>query len=404
MSTGRLPRAFWHVFGASTISTLGDGFLLVGLPLLAEASTTSALAVSGVLVAQRIPWIIGVVFGGIADRREPRATMVLMDLLRAILLLVLGAAVLLTDLPVALIYVAAFAHATADVVFLASAQAIIPSLVSAEQRGRANGYLDASSSNGEQLVGPPLGGLLFSVSRALPIVADAATFLVSALLLRGVASIEREAASTFGRRSSLRSDLRDALRVFQSLPRLYWNVVITIPPAFAQAMTLGVLVVLSRRTLELSSFFTGIFLAGIAAGNVVGGLIAPWFMTRMRHGQLLVMSFAVVAASYFAVYGQRNAVVVSLTLFFEGVAVVVAAVSSITLRQSLMPDDMRGKLSALSRGLVYTAISIGALVGGLVTDAYGTDTTFLAAGIIVFVWLIVSARVYQQVQAARPVA
>lgn len=79
-------------------------------PLLAEASTSSALAVSGVLIAQKLPWIIGLAFGGIADRREPRSTMVTMDLLRAGLLIVLALAVLLTDVPVFVLYIAAFAH------------------------------------------------------------------------------------------------------------------------------------------------------------------------------------------------------------------------------------------------------------------------------------------------------
>lgn len=119
VSRGVLPSAYWRLFGASSVSTLGDGLLLVTLPLLAESSTSSTLAVSGVLIAQKVPWIVGLAFGGIADRREPRSTMVAMDLLRAGLLIVLALAVLLTDVPVFVLYVAAFAHATADVVFLA---------------------------------------------------------------------------------------------------------------------------------------------------------------------------------------------------------------------------------------------------------------------------------------------
>ena len=399
MAGDGLPRAYWRLFGATTASTLGDGLLIVGLPLLAESASSSALGVAGLLVARRLPWIIGIVFGGFADRREPRATMILMDLIRAVLLLALGFAVIGGTVPIYLLYIAAFAHATADVVFLASAQSVLPRLVPPELRGKANGYLDSISANGEQLVGPPVGGLLFGVARALPVVADGASFVVSAMLLRGIPALPRD-ANPKSSRGSFQSELGHAVRYFRATQRLRWNVLMTIPMAFTQAMSLGVLVIVSRRTLDLSTLGTGLFFAGIAAGNVVGGLVAPRLMTRMSHPNLLLAAFTTVAISYLAVVGERNPYVVSGALFFEGVAVVVSGVTSVTLRQQLIPDAMRGRLSALSRGLVYFSISIGALVGGVLTDWFGTDAVFALASLIILSWVMLAGSTYRHVQHA----
>ena len=105
--------------------------------------------------------------------------------------------------------------------------------------------------------------------------------------------------------------MRYALVAFRERPRLYWNVLITIPIAFAQAMTLAVLVIVARRTLGLGPFGTGLFLAGIECGNVVGGLVAGRCMARVRHTTLLLGAFALSGTTYLAVYGQRNAILVS---------------------------------------------------------------------------------------------
>ncbi|HET6794616.1 MAG TPA: MFS transporter, partial [Acidimicrobiales bacterium] len=72
-----LGRPFWAVWTAATVSGIGDGLLLVALPLLAAAVTRDPRAVAGVAAAQRLPWLLGVVGGAIADRTDRRRLVVL---------------------------------------------------------------------------------------------------------------------------------------------------------------------------------------------------------------------------------------------------------------------------------------------------------------------------------------
>lgn len=174
---------------ASAVSNLGDGITLVAGPLLAATLTRDPVLIAGITFAQRLPWLLfSLLSGALVDRLDRRLTMGTVDLLRFVLLGVLGLAVLAGWATLPLLYAVFFLVGAAETFFANASLAIMPSIVPKEYLDRANGRLFAAELVTNQFAGGPIGGALFAVAAALPFLLDAGTFGVSAgliLALRG---------------------------------------------------------------------------------------------------------------------------------------------------------------------------------------------------------------------------
>src|SRR5262245_35146129 len=104
-TNARLGRRYWQLWGASTVSGLGDGVVLVAFPLLVTSLTRSPQLVAGVMIAQRLPWLLLSLPGGaMADRLDRRRLVATIELLRTAVLGVLALAVATHSLTLGLVY------------------------------------------------------------------------------------------------------------------------------------------------------------------------------------------------------------------------------------------------------------------------------------------------------------
>src|ERR687898_3090228 len=168
----------WIGQGASFV---GDAVSMIALVVLVVQITGSASAVGGALVARLLPTILSPLAGVLADRLDRRIVLVASDLARAVLVLGL---VFARDL--ATIYVLVFLMGLARTVFNPTVRAAFPSVVGGGDLTRANALIGGTFSISIML-GPALGGLLVaSIGVEAAFLADAATYLVSAILLSTV--------------------------------------------------------------------------------------------------------------------------------------------------------------------------------------------------------------------------
>ncbi|HEU4397592.1 MAG TPA: MFS transporter, partial [Actinomycetota bacterium] len=166
------------------MSNLGDGVTLVAGPLLAASLTRDPRLVAGLAVAQRLPWLLfSLVSGALVDRLDRRLLMVRVDAARCLAVALLGVAVLADAASLPLLYVVFFALGTAETLFDNAAVSILPAVVPRDQLARANGRLLGVRMVANELVAPPLGGLLFAAAAAVPFLLDAGTFAAAAALV-----------------------------------------------------------------------------------------------------------------------------------------------------------------------------------------------------------------------------
>ena len=409
--TRQLPlgRRYQLLWSAVAASTLGDGLLIVGLPLLADRlSDGDPLAVSLLLVAQRIPWLVMALLGGAAaDRREARSLMFRSDLIRLAIVAALAACVITGAATVPLLLLTAVAIGVLDVVFWAAAQRMIPAVAPSDQLERANGRLSAAQSAGEQVLGPVIGGALFRIGQSLPLIGDGLSFAVSAVLLRGLPPVPPEPYS-------ISIPFRDSVSEGYSWfvgpgicnRRIRLVTLYAVGFAFGEAFMLGPLVSYARRAVGLDPMGVGIFLGVIAIGNVVGAALADRILTRFSFRDVLLLLPLVMALAYFVAAFTTTPALAAVGLFGEAVLIMVANAASAALRQREVPSYLIARVSTLYRSLIYGAISVGALAAGLVSrygggwfqvlglpiEGAGVRSSFLIGGVIGLMTVVVGAR------------
>ncbi len=388
---GGLGNPYKRFLTATAVSAVGDGLLVTGLPLLARQATSSAFLVAAVFAAGRVPWTAALWLGAAADRRDARKVMIAADIGRAVLLLLLGVSLLITDrkVPIAPIIVLAGLLSVGQILFFGASQRAVPALVSSDGLEQANSSFATITTAGEQFVGPQLGAALLT-GGVVPVLGDAVSFAGSAMLLRGLPPIPAVATTT-----RLRDDVVEGWRWFRSshLVRL-----ITLMMTANTAISAGALateVILVQDTLNKSGWWFGFFTAVLAAGAMLGSWAAPRIIKFFGPSTTSV-ALLTTALAYLFVANQRSIPVVFAAMFVQQAATLVSLVATISIRQRFIPDHLRGRVITLSRSFAYGAQILGALGGGWIAEHHGTDPLFLIIGLATLVVTVVSTRPFQR--------
>jgi MFS family permease len=377
----RLGGNFARLWTAGTISNLGDGIVLAAMPLLAASLTDSATVVALVAAAGALPWLVfSLVGGAIADRTDRRRTMSLVDGMRFVAMAALGVALVAGVESIALLVIVSFALGMAETVFDNAAQAILPSLVSDDALETANGRLEGAQIVANQFLGPPLGAWVFGLAISAPFFLDAGSFAIAALLvltLRGSFRPAREIRET-----TMRSDIAEGVR-WLVRHRVLRTLAIALGIInFVGTAAMTVLVLYSRDILHLTNLQYGLLLAVEAAGALLGSMVAARISLRLGSGTTVALAIAVSAGSFLVpvVWAQPVAVAASLAVgAFGGL---VWNVITVSLRQSLVPDELLGRVNSAYRLIGWGTMPLGALTGGVLADAFGLRAPFLVAAVV----------------------
>jgi MFS family permease len=386
-------------WAARGISSIGDGLLLVALPLLATRLTHSAVLISGVAFASTVPWVLfALPAGAVADRVSRRRLLTSVELGRVLILTVLAISILTGRLGIVQLYLAAFLIASFETLFDSATMAVIPQIVGDDQLMHANSRLLIAQASGEQFVGPALGGLALAVAASAPVLLDASSYAVSALLLTLALLPPRR----LGRHGAVRRDdgfvlnepssteehvsfvdqIREGLAWLLREPRVRLVCGLNASFAFCQWMGFGVLVIYCTRVLHLGAAGFGLFTAAAATGNIVGAWAAPRVDKRWRAGPVLVAAGVLCGLAFLVVASTSSVPVAAIALAVEAIGVGVGRVAILALRQRLTPLEVAGRASAAIRSTVVGSGAIAALLGGVIVTAWGPHAPFAIGGAI----------------------
>jgi len=373
---------------------------MVGFPLLAVTLTSRPLLIAGVVVAGRLPALLcSVPIGALADRVNRRGMVVVVNLVRIVALAAFSAAVLDGHNSLPAIYATVFVLGTGDMAFNLASQACLPAMVDAADLPRANGYLATAEVSGEQFVGPAVGGLAFAAAPALPFIGDAVSFAASTLLVRTALP------DTPPRRdgASFAADVREGLRWFAGHRLLRLLALVVASLAFCQAMVFAELVLYGTHNLHLGRVGYGLFFAGASAGNVLGSLGAGRIHARFGPVRCLVGAAIVAGGAYLALSVTSSVVLAASVLFLEAVGVAVGNVTTLSLRQRVIPAELLGRVGSAFRMLMYGLIPVGALAGGLVSTEIGVSEAFRVAGVLqLLVFALAAPALMRRIRASEP--
>ncbi|MEU5398111.1 MFS transporter [Streptomyces sp. NPDC005963] len=369
----------FQLLGASQgLSLLGSGASALALPLLVLETTGSPVAVGLVEAA----WTASLAAaclpaGSVVDRFDRRAVLLFCETGRAVVGALLAALVHFgaASLPALLVMGAVLGLLTApfNAAGLASTQQIVPEakLATAMAVNRVRGQAAL-------LLGPVIGGALYTVSPGLPFWFDATTFAVSAvslLFLRTKMAVPRPEETDEGLLRSLTAGLRF---LWQDVPLRRMTLVASGQNFVLDGVYLAVIVLLAGAGGSGTS--VGLITGVSAAGGIVGALIAPWLERNIAYGRALLGTGVVCAVLVAAMATTRSGPVIGALL--AGCACATAASSTVmtVARTVRTPPHLQGRMhSAIGLLLMATPPLGSALTGFLLAVLPGPAVLLLLA-------------------------
>ena len=385
--SNQLGENFYKLWAASAISNFGDGVRLTAIPLLATTLTREPGLVAGVAFAASAPWLLfALTAGALVDRLDRRKTMWIMQVFRMALMAGLSVLILAdlgsTQLLMTL-YLVAFALGVGEVLFDNAAQSIMPAVVRKDQLQVANGRLYAVEEAMNMFAGPPLGSFLFVAAAVLPFIFDAVSFGIGALLIFAMTGSYAPSRGG-GEATNIRQDIGEGLRWLWGHKVLRTLAMMTGVSNMTHSATYAIFVLYALEILHLSERGFGILLAVGAIGGLLGGLVGPRLARFFGDGRSFYVITISAACAELAIGLTSNVIVVAIAMALFGLGAMWWNVIAVSLRQSIVPDRLMGRVNSVYRLLAWGTMPLGALLGGLLAELFGLRAPyfFSAAGLL----------------------
>ncbi len=377
---------FLRLWTSQTISQIGSQVTFLALPLVAVLTVNASPGEMGLLTAMGSlpPLLFGLHAEVAVDRRNRRPLIVMSDAGRACLLGVIPAAWLMGMLTMEWLYVIAFLTGALSLVAGLAHQALLPAIVAREQLVDANSKM-ALTATAAEVAGPTLAsGLVQIFTAPVAIAADAASYLVSAVIVSRVRVVESTITRT--RRGRVWHDIVQGLRLALGDERLRALIGARILLNFFNAMLEAVFVLYIIQELGIAVALIGIVFSIGGIGFLVGAAMPAWLASRIGVGPSMVLGIATLALSDLIVPLAAGAPVVIAGLlvggqFFFGIGLTVFNVNQTSLRQVLVPPEFLGRVGATVRVLADGMTPIGAILCGLLGSTFGLRETLLLAAL-----------------------
>ncbi|WP_329306839.1 MFS transporter [Streptomyces sp. NBC_01260] len=394
-------RRFTRFWAGNSVSQFGDRITELALPLIAVgALNASANQVAWLTALIWTPNLLAILLGAWVDQQaRKRRLMILADLVRAAVLLSLPAAYLLGAVTLTQLYAVALLTGAAGVLFNTAYPPFFVRLVPRASYVDANSKLSASRSV-SYVAGPAIGGVLVQALTApVAIVADALTFLASAVLISRVPVDEPPKGATGTAGPSLVRRAREGLAFVGGHPVLRGTLGCAATVNFFTFVAgSGLIVLFASRSLGLSAGTIGVALGLGATGALLGAVCAPSISRRLGVGRSIVAG-AVLFPAPIAIAAAAggppwlSAGALAAAEFLSGFGVMMFDVNLNSLQASVIPDRMRSRVAGAYSTINYGIRPVGAVAGGLLATLVGLRPTLLIAavgGALSVLWLLPS--------------
>lgn len=353
------------------MSNIGDGIALAAGPLLVASETRDPVLVALAALLQRVPWLLfGLHAGVAADRLDRRRLVVMVDLTRAAVLGVLAVSIATDSVNVAVVLTAMFVLGTAETFADVTTNTLLPMVVGPADLGVANSRLMFGFITANQLVGPPLGAVLFAVGRSLPFVTQGVLVGAGALL---VSRIVAPLPARSDEPARPRREIAEGMRwLWRNAPvRTLTLTILAFNITFGAAW--AVLVLYSSERLGLSDVGFGLLTTASALGGVLGSWGYGRLERRVSLADIMRGGLIIETLTHLSLALTTVPAVAMATMFVFGIHTAAWGTTSTSIRQRAVPSEFQGRIASVYMVSVHGSIVVGSAVGGLV--ARFTDVT-----------------------------
>lgn len=376
----KLPRAFTGLAWSNLAAQSAEQLSLAATPILAVMLLDAGPGEVGLLgTAQTLPFLLlSIPLGLWADRTSRLRLMIWAETLRLLAFVGLLAVVLSGQVSIALLAALGCLGAIGTVGFSVTAPALTPALVPRAQLAQANGRLELARS--VAFAGGPAvaGSLVAWTGASAPYVLSAALSAAALVLLMRLREPERPRAA----QRHVLLELRDGAALVWRHPLLRPVFTTSVVWNISWFVMQAAYVPYAMRVIGLDASGVGFTLAAYGAGMVVGALVARRIMGAMAFGHAIVLGpfVSVLAqATMVATLVLPWGVLAGCAFFLFGAGPIIWTITSTTLRQTVTPDAMLARVSAIFLTGGWGVRPLGAALGGLVGSQWGEAACLVLA-------------------------
>ncbi|GAA2749105.1 MFS transporter [Amnibacterium kyonggiense] len=373
VAPARMGASFRWLLGSAWTSNLGDGIALAAGPLLVARLAGSPFLVALAAALQWLPpLVLGLVAGVVTDRFDRRRVVVITGLVRVAVLGVLVAAILTDAVGIGLVLVALFAFGVAEVFGDSAEATLLPAVVDRDDLAVGNARLMGGFVTMQNLVGPPLGALLFAAGTALPFVAQALLLLAGAILITRIVLPPRPPRAP----ARPHREIGEALRWTWAHPNIRTLVLTILLFNVTYGAAWSVLVLYARERLGLGAIGYGAITAVIAAGGIAATLGYGALTRRVSLATLMRVGLVVETATHLALALTTTPWVAYIVFALFGAHAFVWGTTSVTVRQRAVPQELQGRVNSVNTVATFGGLVVGAGIGGALAEGFGVVAPF----------------------------
>jgi MFS family permease len=383
----KLGPSFRWLLASAIFSNLGDGIALAAGPLLVASQTGDPFLVAMAYFVQVTPPLLFSLWAGAAaDRLNRRTIAIVLNVARAVVLGFLAATIVTGSVNIALVLGALFLLSTAETFADIAEGSLLPRIVPREHLTTANARMSGAFLGVNQLIAPPIGAFLFVAGAAIPFAADAACFVLGALLIsrlaRDVGAHRRDEApaSEVGnpapQAQGVMRDIAEGVRWLVAHPAMRTLVITIVAFNVTYGAAWSVLVLYVRDHLGMGEIGYGIITAASAVGGILGTVGYDALTRRFSLSDLMRAGLLIETATHLTLALTNSPPVAMVTFFLFGAHAFVWGTTATTIRQRSVPDELYGRVSGVYRVGIYGGLVAGAPIGGFLAREFGITGPF----------------------------
>jgi len=387
MSTLLKNQDFRRLWAAQIGSAFGSRITRTVVPIIAIASLGASVSQIGILSVLAItPGLLFAVFiGGVIDRGQKRRILIAADVVRAVTILVIPVLAWLGVLTMLHLYLVTIIVGIASAIFGIADNTYLPVVVDKDQLVDANGKLEASDAVAEA-AGPGIAGILVDlVTAPFAMVIDSATYVWSAFMLTRI-SAKEQPAKPDPKAKGMFADALQGLQLCLNIPAIRSLLMVEMVMAFFTGFFMALYMVLGLRILGLSAATLGIVISVGGVGAFLGAISAKTISKRLGTRRALFWMLAagqvsVILIPLSLVFPQYGVWFLVATQLLEDAFLTVFIILAMSLRQTLVPQEMLGRVNATFYVVASAVLPIRALLAGPLTLLIGFKATVWIAAL-----------------------
>ena len=389
--------AFNRMWASSMVSNLSDGILIAAAPLLAISLTDSTVLISAIGAMVMLPWLLfAIPIGVMVDRVDRRFIMAGANATRSAVVGVLALLISIDQVTIYWLLVASFVIGVCEVAADTTAQSLIPQILEEKNFEKGNSRLQISETVIQGFVGAPLSGFIYAIAIALPFFINSLGLAVASLLALSIPikylqdvrkdDVEKE-------KKKFVADMKFGIRYLFNEKVLRRLVVTTASIGVCYSMGMATMVLFIIKELELPKQLFGVVLTIQGIGAITGAFMAP--RLSKKFGRSRVMTFGITSSSLVLLlqgFSPNIYAFVALATF-GAFAVSQWNILLMATYQTVIPNELYGRIHGTRRTLVWGMMPIGSLLGGVlahyslrlpmyVGGAIATTLAFLSIGFL----------------------